>query len=141
MRRGGDHPPGPSGKSPRVSMQSPNDGVIRQRAPLETPVQQQCHSTLASEEVSDDTAPSPIRWMEDRPNRRRQTWNEACSPSNMQHNNRAPRAVLAMFNGASSAAKVTPTLTLTLTLTLTPNLTRTRTRTLTLTLALALTRG
>ena len=110
MRRGGDHPPGPSGKSPRVSMQSPNDGVIRQRAPLETPVQQQCHSTLASEEVSDHTAPSPIRWMEDRPNRRRQTWSEACSPTNMSRQaNRAPRAVLAMFNGASSAAKVTPT--------------------------------
>jgi Sec7-like guanine-nucleotide exchange factor len=103
MRRERTPDRGRNGRSPRasVSIQSPEDGVIRQRAPIETPVQLQRQSTVASEE-----SPSALRWMEDRPSARRQTWSEACSPANASRAaHRAPRAVLAMFNSASSAAK------------------------------------
>ena len=108
MRR--DHTPdrGGKGKSPRasVSIQSPDDGAerIRQRAPSETPRAAAAPADgVASEESADDGA---LRWMEDRPSARRQTWSEACSPANASRAaHRAPRAVLALFNSASSAAK------------------------------------
>ena len=86
-----------------VPVQSPDDGIIRQRAPIETPVQPQRQSTVASEESADNGV---LRWMEDRPSSRRQTWSEACSPVNASRAaHRALRAELAMFNNASSAAK------------------------------------
>jgi len=47
-----------------------------------------------------------VAWMEDNPRDRKQTWSEAVSPANASRAAvRAPRAVLAIFNNASSAKK------------------------------------
>ena len=57
-------------------------------------------SSMASDEAGG------VAWMEDNPRDRKQTWSEAVSPANASRAAvRAPRAVLAIFNNASSAKK------------------------------------